>query len=243
MKFRKVEKIALRLGIRNGYLKVVFSLFRFCMQVASALPKKSTGKRFVIFAMPKSGSTFLENVVTHFSGRVSVMHPYVNLLEKRHAHSMLSRHVPALWVYKFACFSKYHLLPTAEAIERLNRRGIQVILLNRNLDEVIKSFLNYVEVVEHHPMHKTYSGKSMQERMEIFDRTDREHFENFQKYYDLAENSEGVMKLSSSELRNAPEKTVKRLLDFLSIETTDLKSGLETVKNEKENLTIKHILN
>ena len=144
------------------YLKIPAAVARWVLQVyqARSSPK---GKPIVILAQPKSGSTWLENLLVRACRTNSIMPPGAVLYEQFVGES----HSYKPWTSIFCAVKTKRVViklhgGLSDSLEKmLNRLNIKPIILTRDTDEIIASHLHYVSVTPFHPQHKISSKKDV----------------------------------------------------------------------------------
>ena len=153
-------KVALKInfGKLNRYLKILASFIRYYLMIRAGkkvFSSFSSKKIILICALPKSGSTWLETVLSNEENFLPLMPPEVTKWEQKYGRSdnfiptnSFIENVPnGKWIIKI--HSNYS--DEIYKLINLNSNILKVIVLHRNVEEVMKSQLKYSTDTKFHP--------------------------------------------------------------------------------------------
>jgi hypothetical protein len=131
-------------------MKIIASHIRYYHQ--KSLLKKGN-HRIYIAGLPKSGTTWLESILTNYLDTSSVLPPEITNYEMKMGES--HNFIPNSDVFRdlngYSCIIKTHAKKSEELLNLLVRYEFSVILLTREIDEVLGSHIHYARNTKHHP--------------------------------------------------------------------------------------------
>lgn len=127
-------------------------------------------KVLFVAGLPKSGTTWLERMITSYPGWHDLLIPDVAAHELRTGGShdyelpddMFSR------FDRMLVLTKMHSWGSAHNVEVLRRAGVRYVVLHRDLRDVAVSNHFYVKGTPWHPEHPRYKDADLQEGLRIF---------------------------------------------------------------------------
>jgi hypothetical protein len=154
----RAEKILFRTGLllphRFRFLKIPVAYFRYFLQRVMVSGKK--GRPVIIVAMPKSGSTWLENIFMSLKNTYSIMPPACILYEQIHgnSHQQTFERRILKWAKNKSVVIKLHSSYSTEFFREILDLNAIFILLHRDIKEVSNSHVSYVTKTPFHPHFK-----------------------------------------------------------------------------------------
>lgn len=136
------------------FLKPYAAFIRSLEQKIKLRYNTSSNKSILVFALPKSGSTWLEELLSVYFGLTKYMPSTLiqhELLYKESSSAILSPKI--LPNIDLPYITKSHVFPSKTLIEEL-KDFKRVVILKRNLNDVIQSHYRYVNNTPFHPDHK-----------------------------------------------------------------------------------------
>lgn len=125
-----------------------------------------------VAGLPKSGTTWLEKMISSFPGFHELLIPDVARWELSRGGSH-DYELPADMFERFdgmLVLTKMHVHGSAHNVEVLRRAGVRYAVLFRDLRDVAVSNFFYVRQTPWHPEHPHYAGLGVQEGLEVFAR-------------------------------------------------------------------------
>ena len=155
--------------IRNSnikYLKIPYSLMRFL----NVNIKLSKGKGIIVFSLPKSGSSWLESMLSDYYRIPYITFPDSTIQEiiNGNSHTLISKAWHVKFVSKHKCLYKTHSKYSYSYGELFEKYKITPIIITRNMFSVIKSHILYVKKTPYHPEYKYYKDMSPEKCIDLF---------------------------------------------------------------------------
>ncbi len=164
-----LERLMFRLALSKalgrvlGRFKFIAAAIRAQEQLWVLNKHKSVKKSILLFALPKSGSTWLEEILAVYLNLVKYMPPSLVRHETRYKESTSSiLRLDMLPNIDKPFISKTHVFPSHRLKNDLVSYD-RVVVLKRDLGEVVKSHLRYVLNTPFHPDHEFIAKLSKEE--------------------------------------------------------------------------------
>ena len=214
-------KVGLKLSPNLRLLKIPVSYLRYYLQRISIIGK--FGRPVIIIAMPKSGSTWLENIFMYLYNTKSVMPPQCIVYEQLNHGSHTQRINPNLlnWCKRKSVVIKLHVSYSKSLIKWIKKTDSIFILLHRDISEVVDSHLAYVANTPFHPDYKlTRNHKSRIQLKENFKKEMISWINEWEK------NISSDLIISYENLLQNPKKTLEKFLNH-HLEHENIQDAIE----------------
>lgn len=230
MKWRKLERMGSKLKLPIVFVKVskvIISYIRF--NTALFTSKKRTSQHpFIIFAMPKSGSSFIEHCLEHYLKQTAIVPWKATLHEQTHGESVTYQidKTDLKKLKRKAIFYKIH--SSGMNVKDVVNEGIKAVKLTRSLEQVRDSHIRYVRKTYHHPQYANYKNKSLDECINYFDQNEAPIYKQF--YVDWPVDS--YLKIDNSQLKGNEFETLKKLLNYINapFDKRELQKSISFIK-------------
>jgi hypothetical protein len=177
--FHKLGLLIPPLGKTSRALKICAAYLRSKMQKRSLCDSK--GNPIIIYALPKSGSTWLESMLSSLDLYGPFMPWQASVEEFRHGHSddykLKVDHIRGIRSRRAVI--KIHSRPNKEVLRTNDTLGLPYIVLTRNIDEALESHVHYARKTKYHPDYRQFQRKSL---AQCFDLARRENFAKWSKW-------------------------------------------------------------
>jgi len=175
---------------------------------------------FFIAGLPKSGTTWLEGLLTAHDEITSVMPPQAVLFEQRNGgshkfelnSSVLSSLDHTLSLMKLHCHG------SANNINLLREFDVPVVSIFRDLRDVAVSYVFYIKNTPYHPEYRKYKSINMNEALARFSREMLPEYRDWIYSWKEYENSPDVFVLKYEELHNDTVAVLRKVFDHFQIE-------------------------
>lgn len=224
-------KIGLKYDFGNlrPYLKIITSFLRYYLTLFG---KRHNEKREVIFiaGLPKSGTTWLENLLC-FQGRYkSIMLPMVTIWEQFQGRS--DNYIPKTdfieklpsrgkWLIKLHCHNSNDLN------EILSKHKIIPIVIHRELDKVFESHYHYALNTKFHPDYKSLNNLKMKQGFEyLYNKYEKD----YEQWIISWQKSNKAVIITYSELLDDTFNTLKKTVNSIGLNLTQ-EEIIKTIEN------------
>lgn len=209
-----IEKTLFRIGLvlphRFRRLKIPIAYIRYYLQ--RLLVFRKGGRPVIIVAMPKSGSTWLENIFMTFNNTLSIMPPACIVYEQVYGNSHQQKFTKPIlkWAKNKSVVIKLHSSYSSEFYKEVQDLNAIFILLYRDVHEASASHLSYVAKTPFHPEYSMVRNDKdgVQERFE----TDMEKWLN-----SWQSNVPGELIVNYQEMLDNPVQTLSRIMRYYKI--------------------------
>ena len=216
-------KIGLKInfGPLRPFFKILASILRYYFTI---LTTKSKEKSIIFIAgLPKSGTTWLENILTLDGEYISIMPPDVTMWEQKYSrsnnyvpsHDIFSKLPKGKWVMKLHC--KFSL----ELDLFLKKNNIKTIVIHRNLEKVFDSHLHYALKTKFHPDHNDLN--KIPNKNDAISWVTKKYSREFSEWVSTWKNQKNTYNLTYDDLLNDTEQQVTAILHFLEIDISNVK--------------------
>jgi len=192
-----------------------------------------------VAGLPKSGTTWLEKMLTSFPGFSDVMIPEAVNYEQKHRES----HTFEFPWNLFAQFEnalvvlKLHAHGSSHNFELLQKNDIRYVVIYRDLRDVAVSHIFYVKRTAYHPEHKIYKNLNTKEALLHFAKTLLPGFVQWIDSWHQYELSPLSYILRYEDLITDPFQKMKEIAEHFGIHTSDKELNEIINKNSFENLS------
>ena len=212
-----------------GIGKTAVAHFRYQSQLkrardgfAAAGPKYPNPIMFIA-GLPKSGTTWLENLVTASGEITSVMPPQAVAFEQKSGgshnfeltNSIFSRLKEALVLMKLHCHG------SDNNMQILKSNNVPVVALFRDLRDVAVSYIYYVQKTPYHPEHRKYRGVGMNEALTEFGKTLLPAYRHWIESWQSQANEHDLLILRYEDLHADTVSVLGRVFIHFGIPATD----------------------
>lgn len=238
---RFIHKLALLmppLGKISGALKICAAYLRSIEQKRKL--SGSSGKPIIIYALPKSGSTWLESMLSSINEYDPYMPWQASIDEFIHGSSddfeLKLNYVKAL--RQKNAVIKIHSRPNNEVLRTNHTLNLPYIVLTRNINDTLESHVHYARKTKYHPDYSQYNGKSLSQCIDI---AHGQYLTRWSDWVDDWNNIKDSNKLmvNYDSLLNGTEAELTRIMSHLNIRVrkTELASIIEenSLENMKKN--------
>jgi hypothetical protein len=203
-------------GPLRPLFKIIASIFRYYYTIFTT---KSKEKSIIFIAgLPKSGTTWLENILTLDGEFTSIMPPDITIWEQKFSrsnnyipsHDIFSKLPKGKWVMKLHCkFSE-------ELDLFLKNNNIKTIVIHRNLEKVLDSHLHYALKTKFHPDHNDL--KKIIRKDEALTWLSQKYKREYSEWITSWKNQKNTYNLTYDDLLKDTNHEVTCILKFLEID-------------------------
>lgn len=167
---RKLPPWATRLGKRVAVYARAKEQLRACREGYKTFGTQYPQPILFIAGLPKSGSTWIEKMVSSYEG----YHEYLLPAIAKHELATGGSHDFEMPTDMFAhlqqalVLTKMHCHGSINNVEVLESAGINYVVLHRDLRDVAVSYHFYVQNTPWHPEHKHHAKANVQEGLHVF---------------------------------------------------------------------------
>lgn len=227
-------------GLATKILKVFGAVLRSKYQRRKILKTSIDRPSVLIFALPKSGSTWLEGMLGSVKGYNLFMPWQASIAELKFGRSddynFNKSHLRG--VLGKATITKIHSRPNSSVIEAIRQLDRPYIVLVRNLDEIMESHTHYARRTRFHPDFPMLRNVSFEMGCELVREKYFEDFSLWRKDWEGFED-ENKQIVDYEDLINSCELEMKRITSHLGINLSprEIKMIIElnTIKNLRRN--------
>lgn len=192
-----------------------------------------------VAGLPKSGTTWLEKMLSSFPGFSEVMIPEAVAYEQNHKQShtfefpenLFERFRDALVVLKLHAHGSMH------NFSLLEKNKIKYVVLYRDLRDIAVSHIFYVQRTRYHPEHGIYKNLNTKKALIYFAKTLLPEFIQWINSWQQHATSSLNYILCYEDLIDNPISKLKEITKHYGIQATDEELNLIINKNSFENLS------
>jgi hypothetical protein len=180
-------------------------------------------KILFVAGLPKSGTTWLEKMISSWPGFGEILIPEVAAHEMRQGGSD-KYDLPSGMFDRFRdmlVLTKMHVHGSAHNAGVLREAGVRYAVLFRDLRDVAVSNIFYVRNTPWHPEHPWYRGKSVQEGLAVFAERTLEDYANWVRSWQQNADPERSLILRYEEMLGDVEGCLRRLAGLFELDATD----------------------
>lgn len=199
-------------------IKYIFSIARFIYQMLLGFTRKRKGLIFIC-GLPKSGTTWIENMLKDYTDGVTIMPPMAIWHEQFRSSGFKYR--PSNWLLRILdkgnFIMKLHIDSDEKFSKRLSSMNLKTIVVYRDIRDVSISYFYYVKRTWHHFDNSALKNLSVEEGIDYF-------FQNRYDEYKLwieswsSQSSEDIILFQYEDLLKDSELCLKKALLFLDQE-------------------------
>lgn len=199
--------------------------------IKGKLQSKKFGKEYrqktlFIAGLPKSGTTWLERMLTSYPGITPILPYEATIYEMTHKSSceydfgekMLDHLKGGLFLIKM------HSHGSAKNVARLGKNGIKYCIIYRDLRDIAVSLCFYVKRNPFHPENQRYRNLSVNESLKYFCQTRLDEYANWIRSWQKNRSIEDSVVITYEELRNCPFATFTKVLRLFQLNASDEKT-------------------
>jgi hypothetical protein len=181
-----------------------------------------------IAGMPKSGTTWLEKMLTGFPGYHTIMIPEAVRFEMRNGGSHDFDLPPDLFgrMEKMLAVMKLHLHGSGHNVNLLRKAALKYVVMYRDPRDVAVSHYFYVRKTPWHPEHAAYSAMDIKDGLLHFGRTLLPAFADWLRSWRENSDSEFCLELRYEDMLSDAEREFKRVVKHFG-----LNSSQERIRN------------
>ena len=208
---KKMFQLGLKLPSRLRLLKIPAAYLRYVLQRMTVLGKK--GRPVIIVAMPKSGSTWMENIFMFLNRTNSVMPPRCIRYEQNYGNSHRQKFKRKIlnWARNKSVVIKLHSSYSQEFYEEILGLNAIFILLHRDIKETSDSHVSYVSKTPFHPEFNAV----LKNRASVKKKFERDMEEWISSWKESV--PEDVI-VNYQEMLDRPAHTLSRILKYYEVE-------------------------
>ena len=212
--------LSFNFGILTPRLKILASYIRYYSTLLVNFNMSSSKKIIFICGLPKSGTTWLESLLS-IDGEFKNLMPY-DLIKWEQNHGRSDNYIPKYdflksvpngkWIVKIhASFSK-------ELLQIIKENNLKPIIIYRDIEEVLDSHAHYVENTIFHPdFSKTRNLNKFQKTLYY----KKKYFDDYKLWIRNWQKSNIMTyNLTYNDLLNNTEKEISNIFKFLNINIT-----------------------
>lgn len=168
-----------------------------------------------VAGLPKSGTTWLESMLSTFPGFSDLMLPEAVAYEQRYGESHTFQLADSTFqrLAKAQLVLKLHLNGTAHNVNTLRMAGLRWVVLFRDLRDVAVSYIFYVQRTTYHPDHRQYAKLSTKEALHRFANHWLPQYVQWVNSWQVYADTDDCLILTYETLRNNPEEALARVVN------------------------------
>jgi hypothetical protein len=173
-----------------------------------------------IAGLPKSGTTWLTNMVSSYPGFYDLLIPEQTAYDLKTGGS----HDYDLPVDLFSQFermlvvTKMHVHGSPHNVRVLNKAGVRYVVLYRDLRDVAVSEVHYLQCSRWHPEYPYYAGLSMFEGLEVFARRTLPAYINWVHSWCMNRDHEMSLELRYEDMLSDPIAAMTRIAEHFELD-------------------------
>lgn len=213
----------------TGIGKKVISKVRYRSQRKLALEHfEKFGKSYpnnlmFIAGLPKSGTTWLENLVVSQQQIVSVMPPDAVAHEQdtggSHNYELRAQDLDDL--ANALALMKLHCHGSDNNLSLLRDRQIPIVALFRDLRDVAVSYVFYVKKTPYHPEHRIYKSRSVADSLHEFGSSLLSRYSDWIDSWKRFEHEQDVLVSRYEDMHANTQLVLRQVFDHFGIKATD----------------------
>lgn len=235
-------KIGLKINFRSltPYLKVGAAYFRYYSTLLFNLNLSSSRNIILICGLPKSGTTWLESLLS-LDGRFNNLMPY-DVIKWEQNYGRSDNYIPKYdflkkipngnWIIKI------HATCSNELLEIINNYNLKPIILHRNIHEVLDSHSHYVDNTFFHPDFSKIKNLNKSQKISFYT---QKYFDDYEIWVNKWKNQKHTYNLTYDDLLSDTEHEVTSILKFLEIDISNVMIRRIIEKNSIDKLRSKSI--
>ncbi|MCB9846860.1 MAG: sulfotransferase domain-containing protein [Phycisphaeraceae bacterium] len=176
-----------------------------------------------VAGLPKSGTTWLEKMISCFPGYGQVMVPELAAYEKRTGGSH-DYQLPKGFFDRFErmlVLMKLHINGSPNNVAVLRDAGLRYVVLYRDLRDVAVSYFFYVSRTPWHPEHRLYAGLELQEGLRAFAERTLPAYMDWVRSWRENSDPERSVTLRYETMLDDTRGTIRRVSDLFELDATE----------------------
>ncbi len=178
-------------------------------------------RNLLIVGQPKSGSTWLYNMVCELPGYLPWTPNYIKF-EQHDLHSAWVENIPAGFTV-----TKTHTRPTEENLQRIHATGRPYVVLLRDLRDIAVSWCFYVGNEANHPRHHLMQPLPVSNRLDYFIETMLPEFAYWAATWHAQHDRERGLVVHYENLLTTPTEQLEMVLNHFGVEMKP--AGIESI--------------
>lgn len=212
-----------------GIIKSGISYPRYYMQLRNCRSKydlyKGVYEQNVLFVagLPKSGTTWLEKMLSCINGYSEIMLPEAVLYEQKHegSHNFDMPQNTFKRLKNSLAVLKLHSHGSLANVSLLEKEKVRYVVLFRDLRDVALSHCFYVQKTPYHPEYKYYSKLSIEEGLKRFYETLLPEFIEWVNSWYRQKDSDLCLVIKYEDLRENTLTLFKEILNHYKVNLTE----------------------
>lgn len=176
----------------------------------------------LIFGLPKSGTTWLENMLAEYPGYHSVYLPSMVHHEYKYGETLtyVLTESDLGKVDRSLTVLKTHAHASEITINSLSGSGARYIVLFRDLRDVAVSFIHFVKQRPWHPEHSQYVPLSLEKALEHFGHDRLPRYADWIRTWRRSRDTSTSMEVRYEELFEAPAATLASVANHFGLDSS-----------------------
>ena len=184
-----------------------------------------------IAGLPKSGTTWIESMLSSYSGFINVYLPEIFLYElvNRNSHTF-NLYENTFWrLRNNLAVIKTHIPASMNNLELLNSENIRYLVVYRDLRDVAVSYFFFVSTRPWHPEYKYYHGLSISDGLKMFAEKSLQDYATWIKQWRKNRDFTLSLEVRYEDLLENPHKVFNEIVKHFYLQN-DAKKIDETLK-------------
>jgi hypothetical protein len=193
------------------------------------------GRGIILFSLPKSGSSWLEQILYLYYQFPYITFPSTTVKEvfSGGSHTFPATKKQLRFAATRQCIFKNHHIYSREYDSSLDRYDMIPIVLTRNILNVIKSHITYVRKTPYHPEYSIYHSRSDAEGVDYFINHSLHEWIHWTRTWDSCEYP--IIRVEYETLRKDPYSTSYQIISKLDGEVNEdlLRSAITSTDTQR----------
>lgn len=227
-------------------IKLVAIHFRYRIQLARSLVSyiiyRTEYPQNILFiaGLPKSGTTWLKQMLMEYSGYIDILVPDVSVYELKTGGS----HDYDLATDTFSRFkrnlvlSKMHIYGSEHNLQILDASMLKYVVIYRDLRDVAVSYYYYVRNTVWHPQYQIYKNLTLVEGLEYFGASLLADYRDWIVSWDKNINHQSGLMIRYEDLSAKPVQTFHRVAEHFSLDSSP--QTIKTIVDKKSFKKLSH---
>lgn len=213
--------LSFNFGILTPRLKIIASYIRYYSTLLINFKMSPPKKIIFICGLPKSGTTWLESLLS-IDGEFKNLMPY-DIIKWEQNHGRSDNYIPKYDFLKSVPNGKWivkiHASPSKELLRIIKVNKLKPIIIHRDIEEVLDSHAHYVENTIFHPDYAKTRNLKKSQKLLFYK---KKYFDDYKLWIRNWKQSKIMTyNLTYNNLLNNTEKEITNIFKFLNITITN----------------------